>query len=88
MKSKFGRTFWFSMGITLAALIFVIGVVTVDFRGRRLSFGDSTPPIKKECLENGKVNLQIKLLGIEKTVDITEIDNIWNLFLDFSCIPH
>lgn len=66
----------------------VIGVVTVDFRGRQLSFGDDTPPLEKITDENGSVTLRVKLLGIDTDTDITKIDRIWKLFLDFSCIPH
>lgn len=88
MNRQARKSFWISMGVTLAMLILLIGAVTVDYRGRRLSFGDDTPPLKKISSENGTVTLEVKLFGIETEADITEIDKIWKLILDFSCIPH
>ena len=76
------------MGFSLFLLLTVAGLLTVDYQGRRLSFGDSDLPFEKQDLPGGKTELQIKLLGLEKRVNITEIDKFYNFLLDFSCIPH
>lgn len=88
MKKEGRRVFWRSLGISLFLLLIVAGLVTVDYQGRRLSFGDDDPPLHTVDMPGGRTELEIKLLGLEKRVDITEIDKFWNLFLDFSCIPH
>lgn len=88
MKKESRRTFWLSMGISLAVIIFAAGVIVVDYQGRRLSFGDTALPVQRAYSQSGSVTLEIKLLGMEKKLDITQIDKIWKLFLDFSCIPH
>lgn len=88
MERKKRQPFLLSLGISLFLLLTVAGIVTVDYQGRRLSFGDNDMPFQKIEVGNGKTELQIKLLGVEKRVDITEIDNFFDFLLDFSCIPH
>ncbi len=82
------RTFLFSLGASLFLLITVLGIATVDYQGRRLSFGDDTLPLHVEDRPGGGTDLEVKLLGIDKRVDITKIDEFWNFLLDFGCIPH
>ncbi len=88
MKKKSRQPFLYSLGFSLFLLLTVAGLLTVDYQGRRLSFGDSDLPFEKQDLPGGKTELQIKLLGLEKRVNITEIDKFYNFLLDFSCIPH
>lgn len=88
MKKQGLRPFWVSLGVTLFLLLTIAGFVTVDYQGRRLSFGDDDPPVHRVELPGGGTGLEIKLLGLEKQVDVTEIDKFWKLVLDFSCIPH
>lgn len=88
MKKKSRQAFLYSLGFSLFLLLTVAGLLTVDYQGRRLSFGDSDLPFEKQDLPGGKTELQIKLLGLEKRVNITEIDKFYNFLLDFSCIPH
>ena len=88
MKKKSRQPFLYSLGFSLFLLLTVAGLLTVDYQGRRLSFGDSDLPSEKQDLPGGKTELQIKLLGLEKRVNITEIDKFYNFLLDFSCIPH
>lgn len=87
MKKESRKIFWVSMGVSLAVMIFVFGIISVDYQGRRLSFGDTALPLQKVYSSSG-VALEINLLGVKKTLDITKIDKFWKLFLDFSCIPH
>ena len=88
MKKKSRQPFLYSLGFSLFLLLTVAGLLTVDYQGRRLSFGDSDLPFEKQDLPGGKTELQLKLLGLEKRVNITEIDKFYNFLLDFSCIPH
>lgn len=88
MKKEGRRSFWISLGVSLFLLLTAAGLITVDYQGRRLSFGDDDPPFRAVDMPGGRTELEIKVLGLEKRVDITEIDKFWNLFLDFSCIPH
>ncbi len=88
MKKEGRRAFWLSLGISLFLLMAAAGFVAVDYQGRRLSFGDSDLPLQTMDMPEGRTELKIKLFGVEKEVDITEIDKFWKLFLDFSCIPH
>lgn len=87
MKKQARGAFWLSFGISLSVLIFVLGIVFVDYQGRRLSFGDASPPVYAERRDD-RTELKIKLLGAEHEMDITQIDKFWKLFLEFSCIPH
>ena len=88
MGRKKRQPFLLSLGLSLFLLLTAAGIVTVDYQGRRLSFGDNDMPFQKIEVGNGKTELQIKLLGVEKRVDITEIVNCFDFLLDFSCIPH
>ncbi len=87
-KKKSRRPFFYSLGISLFLLLIVAGLLMVDYQGRRLSFGDGDLPFEKKDMPGGKTEVQIKLLGLEKRVDITKIDKFCNFLLDFSCIPH
>lgn len=82
------RAFLCSLGVTLSLLILGAGIVTVDYQGRRLSFGDADPPVAVLDKPGGGAELEIKLLGMEKQVDITELDEFWDFLRDFGCIPH
>lgn len=82
------RTFFISLGITLFLLITAVGFILVDWQGRRLSFGDPTPPFHLVDRPGEKTELEIRLLGLEKRVDITKLADFFNFLCDFSCIPH
>lgn len=83
-----GRTFLISFTAALCILILVLGFLTVDYQGRRMSFGDDTPPIQVIGRENGDADLSLKFFGKEAQVDFTFFNNLWNFLCDFSCIPH
>lgn len=82
------RVFLCSLGVTLCILILVIGLVAVDYQGRRLSFGDTAPPLEKAMSPDGGTRLVMRAFGFQGSLDITWLEKIWNFFLDFSCIPH
>ncbi len=77
-----------SLGVSMFFLLTALGLATVDYQGRRLSFGDSTPPIHVEDKPGGGAELEIKLLGLDKRVDVTKLDEFWDFLCDFGCIPH
>lgn len=88
-SEKSGRqVFWFSLGISLFLFLTAAGLVAVDCQGRRLSFGDDTPPFQTVGIGNGRTALEIRLLGAETRVDVTGIHDFLNFLLDFGCIPH
>lgn len=80
--------FFCSLGTTLFLLLTAVGLITVDSRGRQLTFGEDTPAFEKISLPQGKTCLEIRLFGQEKEVDITKIDDFFSFLLDFGCIPH
>ena len=87
-KRKKRQPFLFSLGISLFLLLTAAGLLTVDYQGRRLSFGDDDLPFQKTPLPGGRTALQIKVMGTEEKIDITELEKIYHFLLDFSCIPH
>ena len=87
-KNRKRQPFYFSLGISLFLLLTAAGLLAVDYQGRRLSFGDDDLPFQKTALPGGGTALQIKLMGMEKKVDITELEKFYHFLMDFSCIPH
>ncbi len=87
-KRESRKSFWFSLSLSLALFLIAAGFLKVDAEGRRLSFGDDTPPFQTVDAGNGKTDLEIHLFGADRRVDITKIYDFWIFLLDFSCIPH
>ena len=88
MKRKNRRTFWFTLGLSLFLFLTGAGFLTVDYQGRKLSFGDSTPPLYVDRLSDGRAELELKAFGVEKSWDVTKIDEFVDFLCDFGCIPH
>ena len=88
MERKNRQPFYFSLGLSLFLLMTTAGLLTVDYQGRRLSFGDTDLPLQTKALPNGRTALQVKVLGTEGEIDITGLEKIYHFLLDFSCIPH
>lgn len=88
MKKKSRRAFWLSLGVSLFLFLTAAGLFMVDYQGRKLSFGDNTPPMRVDRHPDGGAELEIKAFGMEKSVDITEIDEFFHFLCDFGCIPH
>lgn len=87
-KKKIGtRAFFIPFMSTLCVLGIIIGMVWVDYYGRKLSFADSTPPVSVIAQSDGSEHLRIHSLGIKKEWDITALANIWEEILKFCCIP-
>lgn len=81
------RAFWFALGMGLFVFGTAVGLVVVDYQGRRLSFGDSTPPISLDRQANPP-QLHIKAFGVEESWDATKIREAMDFLCDFGCIPH
>lgn len=81
------KPFFAALGVTLAALIFLLGCVTVDYQGRRLSLGDSTPPVSAVALPGDRRGVRVKALGVDCTLDLTPVFQAWDLLWDFACLP-
>lgn len=81
------RGFWLGFGVTVFLLVTALGLVTVDYRGRKMSFGDSTPVAEVER-DVGRATLKVKAFGQERSWDVTKAQEVWEMVLDFGCIPH
>lgn len=81
------RAFWFALGVGLFVFLTLAGLLTVDYRGRRLSFGDSTPPVSldRQC---DPPRLHVKALGIDGDFDGTRLRDAVDFLCDFGCLPH
>ena len=88
MKKKEDRaTFFLSLGVTLAVLITTLGCITVDYHGRRLNLGDAAPPVHFVALPEDRTQMEVKLFGLDKTLDVTGLAHAWEIFKDFLCLP-
>ena len=81
------RSFWLGFGITMFVLITGLGLLKVDYEGRKLSFGDDTPVAKVERTAYG-TELKVKACGRKGPWDVTGLDRAWEFICDFGCIPH
>lgn len=58
----------------------------VDANGRKMSFGDDSPPF--EVIEYGNnAQLKVNAFSSKKSMDITKLHDLWIRILDFCCIP-
>ena len=80
------RFFWLGLGLGLFVLLTTAGILTVDYQGRRLSFGDAIPLARVEKSPN-RVELTVKAFGQERTWDVTRLERVWQFILEFGCIP-
>lgn len=88
MKHTKRRAFFLALGISLFLFITAVGFVVVDYQGRRLSFGESHPPLWLRRLPGGRYTLEVDLLGVEASLDATGLGRAWDFLLDFLCLPH
>ncbi|MFR8126338.1 MAG: hypothetical protein ACLU8J_05335 [Acutalibacter sp.] len=70
MKHTKRRAFFLALGISLFLFITAVGFVVVDYQGRRLSFGESQPPLWLRRLPGGRYTLEVDLLGVEASLDL------------------
>ena len=59
----------------------------VDYQGRRLSFGDTVPPLSLDR-QSAPPRLHVKVFGAEADFDATSLDRAIDFICDFGCIPH
>lgn len=88
MKHTKRRAFFLALGISLFLFITAVGFVVVDYQGRRLSFGESQPPLWLRRLPGGRYTLEVDLLGVETSLDATGLGRARDFLLDFLCLPH
>ena len=81
------RPFWFGLGIGLFIFLTGAGLLTVDYQGRKMSFGDTAPLAQLERFSE-RTELTVKAFGREESWDITPLDKLWGFLCDFSCLPH
>ncbi len=86
-KREERRAFWFSLALSLFVFMTAAGLLVVDYQGRKLSFGDSTPPVALDR-QSDPPKLHIKAFGIEEDIDATGLDSAIDFLCDFGCIPH
>ena len=80
------RTFWFSLGLGLFVFLTAAGLLAVDYQGRKLSFGDSTPPVVLDRQQDPP-QLPVKAFGVEESWDATGLENFLDFLCDFGCLP-
>lgn len=86
-KREERRAFWFSWALSLFVFMTAAGLLAVDYQGRKLSFGDSTPPVSLDR-QAQPPQLRIKAFGLEESFDAAGLDSAIDLLCDFGCIPH
>lgn len=86
-RQKERRAFWFGLGIGLFVFMTAAGLIVVDYQGRKLSFGDSAPPISLDRQSNPP-RLQVKVFGVEESWDASKIKEAMDFLCDFGCLPH
>lgn len=82
------RVFLCAFGLSLAGLILVIGLITADYRCRRMSFGETALPVSILTKANGKTALRLRFFALDAQADITPLKNLFDFCCDFCCIPH
>ncbi len=80
------RVFWFSFSLSFFVFLTAAGLLIVDYQGRKLSFGDSTPPVSLDR-QADPPKLRVKAFGIEESFDGTRIDDALDFLWDFGCLP-
>lgn len=86
-RRKERRAFWFGLGIGLFVFITAAGLLVVDYQGRKLSFGDNTPPISLDR-QSDPPRLRVKAFGVEESWDASKIKEAMDFLCDFGCLPH
>ena len=88
MKHSRKHTFALSLALSLFVFLTLAGCAIVDAQGRRLSFGESQPPLWLRRLPGGRYTLEVDLLGVEASLDATGLGRARDFLLDFLCLPH
>lgn len=86
-KKKDYRVFFIGFWTTLCISFFIIGVLTVDYHGRRMSINDSSPVVAVVKEEDGTAVMQVNALGYEQEYTVTSIVELWEKIKDFCCLP-
>lgn len=82
------RVFFCTFGLASAALLLMVGLITVDYRGRSMSFGETALPVSVAVAESGKTALHLRFFEVDASMDITPVKKFLDFFCDFCCIPH
>ena len=82
------KTFCISFLMSFTVLMFAVGMVVVDYNGRRMNYADDTPFFSVVEQQNGVQIANVNMFGVKKTADITKIVEIWENICDFCCIPY
>ena len=88
MKRSGRRAFGLSLGISLFVFLTAAGCVAVDYQGRKMTFGDSRPPLEVVRLPGGQARLEARLFGAQGSWDVTGLDRALGFVCDFLCLPH
>ena len=82
------RAFLISFFTTLTVVLLLIGLLTVDARGRKLSFNDTSSAFEMIYREDETAGLMIHAFSLHREVDVTNAVKAWHFIADFFCIPH
>ena len=81
------RQFLAAFSFTLIGIFLTAGMITVDYRGRAMTF-DDTAPVAALVEEDGRTDLRFHLFGEEQEFDVTWISRLLEGIADFVCFPH
>ncbi len=82
------RAFITSFFMTLLIVLLIFTLLTVDARGRRLSFNDTAPPFEIIYTDDSRALLDINAFSLDKQLDVTDAVRLWHIIADFFCLPH
>lgn len=82
------RAFITSFFMTLLVVLLIFTLLTVDARGRRLSFNDTAPPFEIIYTDDSRALLDINAFSLDKQLDVTDAVRLWHFIADFFCLPH
>lgn len=87
-KQSNRRAFFIPFLSTICVLGIALGMMAVDYNGRKLSFADDTPPLSVSQEADGSKYLQVYGFGIQEEVNVTVLADVWKKICDFCCIPN
>lgn len=82
------RVFFCAFGLAAAGLLLVVGLITTDYRCRRMSFGETALPVSVTMPEPEKTALRLRFFQVDLQADITPLKKFFDFCCDFCCIPH
>lgn len=88
IKSVIKNKYFVLSFFVTALIIFMSGaMLAVDYNCRSVSFGDTSPLLAVKEISDSTY-LEINMMGINKTDDVSAAAKLWKDFCDLICFPH